>query len=295
MASAATVEDALIERVLRAVHRSRYRWRTTGALARELNVQRGALYAALCAEAERGTSRRLRYHPYPSVHTLDVLWGATDAVGEDDLPPLERIDVPHEAPEREAGAPVVFLSHNHRDAPIAVAIERCLVDAGVYPWLYTAEIEQGGPIIDTVNQALRQCDALLVVVSAASVGSLWVRKEFGLALEQLVDPHAPVMTVGRVLPVLDGGDPELVDLLGRPVRTADPERWQEYSHQAAVRFGREPGSYVRNADEFARSLYGFFETGGSVAVFPPSEEVPSGVRVLTVAEWAQSLTNECGS
>jgi hypothetical protein len=262
-------------------------------LARELKVDRGVLYAALCDEAERGSSRRLRYHPYPSVHTLDVLWGATDEVGEDELSPLERVDAPHEPPPRRPGAPVVFLSHNHRDAGVVVAIEQCLVETGAYPWLYTAEIEQGGPIIDTVNQALRLCDALLVFVSAASVGSLWVRKEFGLTLEQLVGPQDALMTVSHVLPVLDGRDAQLVEFLGPTARgTPEQARWREYSRQAAARFGGEPRSYTRNAIEFAQSLHSFYEMGGSVAVFPPSEAAPAGGRVLTVAEWARSLSDE---
>jgi hypothetical protein len=42
-----------------------------------------------------------------------------------------------------------------------------------------------GTDIVSVREALRQCRGLLLFVSVASLGSLWVGKEFGLPLDEL--------------------------------------------------------------------------------------------------------------
>ena len=104
--------------------------------------------------------------------------------------------------------PNVFVSHIHRDAEAVIDIARRLQEAGARPWLYTSGIEHLAPIIVWVREALRQCRGLLVFVSVASLGSFWVRKKFGLPLDELS------VRVDQVLVVFDGNDEDLVAQLG---------------------------------------------------------------------------------
>ena len=187
--------------VLRRV--SKWRWRTTEALARELELEPHMLFRVLEEHANQ-EGRRLRYNRYPS-RRLNVLWGLVDCVGEDPhLPPLRRADQPDATrPERlHNGSPLVFVSHCHRDAEAAAAVAKLLQQSGGQPWLFETEIEEDAPIIAAVYESIENCEGVVVFVSRAALGSLWVQKEFGKTLDELRCP---------VLVLLDDDDAGMVE------------------------------------------------------------------------------------
>lgn len=57
-----------------------------------------------------------------------------------------------------------------------------LEDAGLAPWLDADQLRAGDSIVETISDALRDADALLVIVSQASTGSRWVGQEWSAAL-----------------------------------------------------------------------------------------------------------------
>ena len=74
----------------------------------------------------------------------------------------------------------VFLSHSQRDRWIARQIDRHLRESGgVETFLDENDIQGGDRITDAVRAGLVACDEFVVILSAASVGSDWVKAEIG--------------------------------------------------------------------------------------------------------------------
>ncbi len=232
------------EELLRRV--GKWDWRNTDALARELRVDRDELLRALAHHAS-GDRPRIRYHPLPSGRRLDILWGLVERVGDDpDLPPLQRADLPaEESPlELDGSRPWVFVSHSHRDAEWVFQIVSLLKCAGIACWLYQLHIEFRETVIPSVRSALERCRGAMVCVSRNALGSMWVQKEFGFALDELDKP--PMV-------VLDGTDPSLLDCFrgGHPAHVTQT-KVQRLARQTAATLGIADGArWERIAMEFA--------------------------------------------
>ena len=76
----------------------------------------------------------------------------------------------------------VFLSYSWADKPLARHIKTGLDAAGCRVWIDEGELRVGDSIIESVSAALDQVDFVVVLVSTASVGSDWCRKEVALAM-----------------------------------------------------------------------------------------------------------------
>ncbi|MDH3639008.1 MAG: toll/interleukin-1 receptor domain-containing protein [Gammaproteobacteria bacterium] len=249
------------EELLRRVRR--WDWRNTDALARELRVDRDELLHALAHHAS-GKRPRIRYHPLPSGRRLDILWGLVERVGDDpDLPPLERADLPEdEAPvESDRTIPRVFVSHSHRDAEWVFEIASVLKPLGIACWLYQLHIEFRETIIPSVRSALERCRGAIVCVSRHGLGSLWVQKEFGFALNELNKP---------LLVVLDGTDPSLLDCFrrDRPAHAMQSQVQQLARETAADLAVEDRERWERISMEFAHGVHDFVQQGGALLVHP---------------------------
>ena len=193
--------SSLIDDVIAVLDRvKKWKWRTTRGLEEELRLSSGTLFPVLEEHANQ-KNRKIRYHRYPS-RNLEVLWGLVTRVGEDpNLPPIRRATYPSGDSTRGVG-PLIFVSHSHSDESVAVKIGQILIESGAQPWLFEMKIEEDQPIIHAVHESIQNCDGAVVYISSPALGSLWVHKEFGRALNEVN---------ASVLVVLDGSDPQLVD------------------------------------------------------------------------------------
>lgn len=89
----------------------------------------------------------------------------------------------------------VFLSHNHHDREyVETRIREPLARRNVETWYSEQDIIPGDDYIHRIQDGLLKCDWMLVILSASSAASDWVRAEVNTALK---DPRFQ----GRVVPV----------------------------------------------------------------------------------------------
>ena len=88
--------------------------------------------------------------------------------------------------------PLVFISYSRIDKEFARRLLRKLAKIGINCFLDEKNIEWGNSISDTISGALKECAAVIVIISPASLKSAWVPFEVGQA----------VSTGKRILPLL---------------------------------------------------------------------------------------------
>ncbi len=126
-----------------------------------------------------------------------------------------------------------FLSYSSKDREFATELYGSLADAGVPVFWDHFDVIPGEYLDDQIVEVIREHDRLLVVLSAESMASEWVRREIELAWYHKRDSLLPV----RLCPIEDvrrwtqkhKGLPDLVKLF--PV--LDFSEWQtrtEYNH-----------------------------------------------------------------
>ena len=77
----------------------------------------------------------------------------------------------------------VFLSYSRQDVAFVTRLADDLNAQGVSPWLDQRDISFGKRWDNTIEQALQDCDIVLVVLSPEAVASENVRDELGYALD----------------------------------------------------------------------------------------------------------------
>lgn len=87
----------------------------------------------------------------------------------------------------------VFISYSHVDSVIANELTAALAQLGIEYFLDVKDINWGDPITIKVRQSLASCNAILVVISPASLKSHWVPYEIGYA-SALEKPILPFLT-----------------------------------------------------------------------------------------------------
>lgn len=91
----------------------------------------------------------------------------------------------------------IFISYSHVDKEKVNLLAAHMVKKNASVWVDTWELNVGDSIIQRVQEALTESDALLVVMSKASVASEWCKKELNSGLIRELDEKRVV-----VLPVL---------------------------------------------------------------------------------------------
>ncbi|MFM7228057.1 MAG: TIR domain-containing protein, partial [Cyanobacteriota bacterium] len=89
----------------------------------------------------------------------------------------------------------VFLSHSSRDKPAVEALARYLREQGIDAWLDKWEIGPGDDIIARMNEGLAEADAGLIVFSAQSLESPWVRAEVSTLTYERIKNGQPLIPV----------------------------------------------------------------------------------------------------
>ncbi|HTA98137.1 MAG TPA: toll/interleukin-1 receptor domain-containing protein [Solirubrobacteraceae bacterium] len=76
----------------------------------------------------------------------------------------------------------LFLSHSSTDKPFVTKLAIDLVNRGMPVWFDTWEMDTGDSLQARIYDGIGDSDLIVVVLSASSVGSSWVRKELTAAL-----------------------------------------------------------------------------------------------------------------
>jgi TolB-like protein/tetratricopeptide (TPR) repeat protein len=107
-----------------------------------------------------------------------------------------------ESRQAAAKCPTVFLSYARADQPQAAQLTAALEAAGLDVW-WDALIEGGAAFAKSIEAALLRCDAVIVLWSASSAASDWVRDEAAKGREQRklvpisLDGTAPPLGFGQ--------------------------------------------------------------------------------------------------
>src|SRR5689334_13514321 len=91
----------------------------------------------------------------------------------------------------------VFISYSHADKMFVDKLAAHLVKHNTHVWLDRWELNVGDSILNHVQQAIQESDALLIVLSKTSVASEWCKKELNAGLMRELDEKRVL-----VLPVL---------------------------------------------------------------------------------------------
>jgi predicted NAD-dependent protein-ADP-ribosyltransferase YbiA (DUF1768 family) len=88
-----------------------------------------------------------------------------------------------------------FVSYSHQDRPLVDQVIRTLDEAGIQFWIDTADIPAGSNWQQQIEMALRAADAIIAVISPASVQSQSVQRELLIATA-MERPLFPVFVQG---------------------------------------------------------------------------------------------------
>lgn len=91
---------------------------------------------------------------------------------------------------RESRRHKVFISYAQADKDVAQQIADDLRGAGLSVWFDEWALETGDSIRTQIEEGVRACDLLLVLLSPSSVSSDWVRMEWTAALSRELDARA---------------------------------------------------------------------------------------------------------
>lgn len=78
----------------------------------------------------------------------------------------------------------IFLSHSSQDADFATDLAEVIRRHGVPVWYSPTNITGAQQWHDEIGSALKRCDWFVLVLSPASVESMWVKRELLYALQQ---------------------------------------------------------------------------------------------------------------
>lgn len=125
----------------------------------------------------------------------------------------------------------VFLSYSHKDSKLAKQIAKGLVEFGLDIWNSEAEIFPGDNWAEKVSDALKDSDAMVVLITPESLKSRTVQREIEYALGNSSYSN-------RLIPVLVGSEEKLSEknipwILRRLniIRLSKPEQTEEGINQ----------------------------------------------------------------
>lgn len=131
--------------------------------------------------------------------------------------PGERM--PNQSPQPSNADVTLFLSYAHADEVRARRLATALQQAGYNVW-WDALIEGGTAYAKTINRALETADVIIVLWSAASVESDWVRDEAALGRER---KRLVPLSLDRVKPPLGFRQYQFINFRRWRGRRGDPE------------------------------------------------------------------------
>ena len=91
-----------------------------------------------------------------------------------------------------------FISYSSADDEFARRLHADLQDNGVRCWFAPEDMKIGDPVRDTVEEAIRLRDKLIVIFSDAAVRSDWVEHEVSKGLEEEAQRDEPILFPLRI-------------------------------------------------------------------------------------------------
>jgi hypothetical protein len=125
--------------------------------------------------------------------------------------------------------PSVFISYSHADKELARVLASALRERDLHVWIDEGELKVGDSIIERIATAIAEIDFFLALVSEASRGSNWCRKELALAVTGELGREGV-----RVLPVRVDGAPMPESLLDVYYLELNAENVEEVADKIVV-------------------------------------------------------------
>ena len=105
----------------------------------------------------------------------------------------------------------VFISHSSKDKPHVLALAEALRARAIVPWVDKWEIGPRDDIVGRINQGLHEADAGIIVFSANSADSNWIKAEVNYLTWARIEDQKPL------IPVILGDNPVIPPLLRPPL------------------------------------------------------------------------------
>jgi len=87
----------------------------------------------------------------------------------------------------------IFISYNHNDKDFVTGLARNLVYARHNVWIDTWELNAGDSLLDRIQEAIGESDAILVVLSEHSINSAWCQRELNAGLMRELEERRVVL------------------------------------------------------------------------------------------------------
>ena len=102
----------------------------------------------------------------------------------------------------------LFISHSSVDKGKVRKLDKRLREDGYKTWLDERELDVGDALAAKISEGVRDAKVVMIVVSATSLTSKWLRYELDIATNRMIDGHCRVIPVliddVEVPPELDG-------------------------------------------------------------------------------------------
>lgn len=135
-----------------------------------------------------------------------------------------------------------FISYSSKDQDFATRLHNDLQAKGIRVWFAPEDLKIGERIHETVEQAIRIYDKLMVVLSANSMNSAWVRREVRTALEKERQQNRTVLFPLRLDDTVMDTTEDWADDIRKDRHIGDFRKWQD------------PESYQKAFDRLLRDL-----------------------------------------
>lgn len=171
-----------------SAHHAELRWDGTQLQMRDLASTNGTTVNGrqVLAWTELRDGDRIRWGPVAA----DVLLGRPDQPaasgsvrdrGDTVVSRVSPVASPRRGAEARPPARRIFISHASEDKRMAREVAAILRRQGWEPWLDESDIRGGGPWAASIQQALRTCSVVVLLITAESVSKDWVLDEIQAA------------------------------------------------------------------------------------------------------------------
>lgn len=99
----------------------------------------------------------------------------------------------HSLHEKEIQYASCFISHSNKDKAFVERLHADLQASGVRCWYAPKKLKPGDPLVETIHEAIRLHEKLLLVLSASAIDSEWVRGEVNVARAKERQDGPPVL------------------------------------------------------------------------------------------------------
>lgn len=104
----------------------------------------------------------------------------------------------------------IFISHSSKDDDTVKKLREALQLHGRYVWVDSRELRGGDHLAETIENSIRSAGHFLALISLEALGSEWVQREVGIALEEAARRDDGYKVISLVLPGVQPGHLKLL-------------------------------------------------------------------------------------